>query len=219
MISSGAGRDSRRAIELAREHDDPESEASAHASLALLQADSGEIEASLGHAALGLAIAERAGLVVHVVACAAPAALAEAVAGRFADALARAQSSLATIREHRVGLYFEPLLLATVARSRLGLGAPAEALASAEDAVAVMEERGLATCALQAPLALAHVLAATEGAAAAERIATVLTGALGPARASGARLFVLRIERELAAVAHLRSGGSARASRPTPSAS
>jgi class 3 adenylate cyclase/tetratricopeptide (TPR) repeat protein len=201
-----ARRDFARGIQLAREHNDPQTESACHANLALLEADAGRIAAARRNAALGLAIAEPAGDTVHAIACSTPAAVAEAAAGRFADALAGAASNLEAIREHRVGVYYEPLLLATMARCELALGDAEAALSSAEEAVAIMDDRGLTTCALRAPIALAQVLAATQGASAAERIDTVLTRALGVARRSGARLFEPHIEREREALARLRGG-------------
>jgi len=208
-----ARRDFARAIQLAREHNDPQTQSACHANLALLEADAGRIAAARRNAALGLAIAEPAGDTVHAIACSTPAAVADAAAGRFADALAGAASNLATIREHRVGLYYEPLLLATMARCELALGDAEAALSSAEEAVAIMDDRGLTTCALRAPIALAQVLAATQGARAAERIDTVLTRALGVARRSGARLFEPHIEREREALARLRGGDRTAARR------
>lgn len=200
-----ASRDFDRALSLAREHDDPETESASYANLALLEAQIGHIDAALGDAALGLAIAERAGNAIHTIACSAPLAVAEAGAGRFADALARAASNLATIRELGIGLYLEPLLLATIARSELALGRPDDALAAAEEAVDIMRARRLTTCALSAPITLAQVLTATHGAAAGERIDTVLTRAMRVARASRARVFESQIHRELAARARARS--------------
>ena len=52
-----------------------------------------------------------------------------------------------------------------------------------------MNARCLATCALQAPIALAQVLGATQGAAAAERIERLLARAMRVVDASGARAF------------------------------
>ena len=202
--STLASRDFDRAIRLAREYDDPETESAAYASLALLEAHIGEIDAALGHAALGLAIAEPAGNAIHTIACSAPVAVAQAGAGRFADARARASADLATIRELEIGLYYEPLLLATIARSELALGRPDAALAAAEEAVAIMDARRLTTCALSAPITLAQILIATEGAAAGERIDTVLAGAMRVARKSRARCFEPQIRRERAALAHVR---------------
>ncbi len=67
-----------------------------------------------------------------------------------------------------------------------------------------MDARGLTTCALPAPIALAQVLIATQGAAAAERINTVLMHAMRVARGSHARIFEPHIHRELGALARLR---------------
>jgi hypothetical protein len=66
-----------------------------------------------------------------------------------------------------------------------------------------MDVRGLATCALRAPITLAQVLIATQGSAVGQRIDTVLAGALCAARASGARVFEPQIHRELGALARL----------------
>jgi class 3 adenylate cyclase/tetratricopeptide (TPR) repeat protein len=184
-----------RGADLAREHDDPETESHGHANLALLEAEVGEFDAALRNAGAGLAIAERMGNVIGMVASSTAAALAQAGSGRFADALAQAESDLTTIRERQIGRYYEPLLLATIARSKLALGAPGDALAAAEEAVEIMDARRLAACALRAPITLAQVLIATQGAAARERIDLVLSRALDVARASGARVFEPQIHR------------------------
>lgn len=199
-----ARREFDRAIALAREHGDLQTESACHANRALLEADVGEVGPALASAALGLAIAEAVGDTVHAIACSAPAAVAEAAAGRSADALARAESNLAAIREHGIGLYYEPLLLATIARCKLTLADSGAALAAAEEAVAIMDGRGLATCALRAPITLAQVLIATRGAAAGQKIDAVVAGAVRVARDSGARVFAPQIHRELAALARLR---------------
>jgi hypothetical protein len=63
-----------------------------------------------------------------------------------------------------------------------------------------MDGRRLATCAIGAPIALAQVLIATEGAAARERIMPVLARAMRIVRRSGARAFEPQIRGELAAL-------------------
>lgn len=95
------------------------------------------------------------------------------------------------------------MLLATIAQSKLGLGKLDEALAAAEEAVEITDARGLGTCALHAPIALAQVLIATEGATARARIDNVLARALRVAHESGARVFEHQIHRELAVLAQL----------------
>lgn len=198
-------RDFDRALELARAHDDPETEAGAHAQRALLGADVGDWVSAADSARVGLEIAERAGNAAHIVACAVPLAMADLGAGRFADAVTRSESNLATIREDRFGLFYEPILLTTIARSKLALGEAGAAMAAAAEAVQIADARGLATCALGAPIALAHVLAATQGAAAGERIDGVLSRALLLAHGSGAQLFEAQVQRELAGLGRLRN--------------
>ena len=188
-----AHEDFNRAIQLGSEYDDHETVSASHANLALLEAETGDYEAALRNTALGLELAERAGNLIHAVACRVPAAVAKAGAGDFADALAGAESNLAAIRRHGIGLFYEPILLATIARSKLALGDPGTALAAATEAVAITDARGLKTCALSAPITLAYVLRATEGAGAGERIAAVLARAAGVARESGAVAFESRI--------------------------
>ena len=199
-----ARRDFAREFELGREHGDSEAVSHGHSNLALLEADVGDIDAALRDAAVGLEVAERTGNAIGVVAASTAHAVAQAGGGRCAEALARARSNLATIREHGIGLYYEPVLLATIARCELALGEPGDALAAAAEAVAITNERGLAACALTAPITLAQVLIATEGAAAGDRIDTVLAEAARVARASRARVFERKIHRELARLTRLR---------------
>ncbi len=193
-----------RAIALAREYDDPVTLSAAHANLALIEAAAGDTGAARRHAALGLEISEPLGDLAHSVACAVPLALAEARDGRFAEALAQADSSLTTIRRHGVGLYYEPLLLATIARSRLGLDEPDAALAAGEEAMGIAVARGLGACALQAPVTLAQVLLAVQGAGAGDRIEAVLARADHMMHESGARLFAPHLRRESEALDRLR---------------
>ncbi|WP_354699581.1 AAA family ATPase [Paraconexibacter sp. AEG42_29] len=194
-----------RAVALAREYDDPEIESAAHSNLALVEAETGDTDAALRSAALGLAIAEAAGNAAHVLAGATATATALAGAGRYAAALERARSTLAAARRDRIGLYYEPLLLATIARSALALGDSAEALAAAEEAVAIAHARTFGSCALSAPIVLAQVLMATSGAEAAGRIDAVLVHALEVARSCDAHAFTPLIERERTALARWRA--------------
>ena len=205
-----ARQDFDHAIELAREHDDPDAESDTQAKLALLEADVGYIEAALGAAAVSLAIAERMSNMIGILVARTVSAVAEADAGGFAHALAQAESTLTTIRERHIGRYYEPLLLTAIARCKLALGEPGDALAAAEEALRITNARGLTTVALRAPITLAHVLLATQGAAAGERVELVLSRALQLARACGAHIFEPKINDELAALTGLRgaSGGT-----------
>jgi hypothetical protein len=96
------------------------------------------------------------------------------------------------------------MLLASIAKARLGRGEPEAALAAAEEAIEILDARGLTACALTAPIALAQVLIATEGAAAGERIESVLARAMQVARESGALVYEPQVHRELATLARLR---------------
>ena len=196
-----ARRDYDRGLELARAQNDPESESFCHSDLALVEAEAGEVDAAIGHAALAIAIAKRTDSALCVVLASTAGAVAEAEAGRFAAARRQARSELQTIRRQGFALYYEPLLLATIARSELALGRPGQALAAAEEGVAIMNARGLTTCALPAPIALAQVLVASQGAAAAERIDAVLARATRVACDSGARIYEPQIHRARAALA------------------
>ena len=129
--------------------------------------------------------------------------MALAGSGRFAESLRQAEANLVTVRQQAMGLYFEPVLLATMARGTLALGRPDQALAAAEEAVDIMDGRGLTTCALLAPITLAEVLMATRGAAAAERVEAVLAHAARTARHSQAHIFEPQIHRQAAALARL----------------
>ncbi|MGE4427563.1 MAG: AAA family ATPase [Solirubrobacteraceae bacterium] len=209
---AAARRDLDRCIALASAREDPETASAGHSRRALLEAEIGDFAAARHSADLGLAIAERAGNAVHMIACAVPVAVADAGAGRFAVALAGAESTLETIRRRRIGLYYEPLLLATIARCKLALGEPDGALAAAEEGVAITNARGLTTCGLSAPITLAHVLIAVRGAAAGDRIEAVLARAAQVARTSNARVFEPRIHVGLAALARVR-GDAATAER------
>jgi class 3 adenylate cyclase/tetratricopeptide (TPR) repeat protein len=188
-----ARRDFDRAIALAREYEDPVTLSAAHANLALIEAEAGDTGAAHRHATLGLEISEPLGDLAHSVACAVPIALALARDGRFDGSLTRAESNLTTIRGHGVGLYYEPLLLATIAICRLGLDEPDLALATAEEAVDIADARGLGACALRARVTLAQVLGAVRGAGAGDRIDGVLTDAEVVMRKSAARLFAAPI--------------------------
>src|SRR5581483_5140293 len=124
-----------RAVELARVHGDPEVESYLYANLALLEAMTGATHDALRHAALGLEIANRSHNTIAVVALSTARAVAQAASGRFADSLQQAEANLVTIREQAMGLYFEPVLLATMARCTLALGRPDQALAAAAERV------------------------------------------------------------------------------------
>jgi tetratricopeptide (TPR) repeat protein len=199
----GARADFQRAVELAEEYGDPETLAATHANHALLLASIGEHRSALEVAARGNAVAEQAANLVHVIACSVPTAVAEAGLGRYEAALELADAGLASVRQRRLGLYFEPVLLATVARSMLGLGEPARAATAARRAVDIADARGLGTCALLAPITLAQVLMADPATADPAAVEGVLSRAMRLARATDARAMIPVIHQEQVAAARL----------------
>ncbi|RNL60565.1 guanylate cyclase [Nocardioides marmoriginsengisoli] len=196
----GAVRDFDLAIELARSQGDDETVSATYAAYAMVQASFGDPSQALENASLGLAIAEEAANAVHVIACLVPLHLAQVGAGFPSDAAAGAGAVLATVREHRIGLYFEPVLLSTVALARLALGEIEDAVAAAEEAAAIADARGLGACALIAPITLAQVLRSAPGADPG-RIEVLLSSAMRQVEATGADAFEPMIRRELAALA------------------
>jgi tetratricopeptide (TPR) repeat protein len=193
-----AKHDFERAIEIAREHGDAEAECYLHAARGFVGAGFGDEAAARADAALALELGVHAGNAMGIATASLAYAAVDAATGRFAEARARAEKAVASARERRPGLHFESALLAALARARLGLADPEGALAAAEDAVEIMDARGLRAGALSAPLALAHVLRATGGAA--ERIESVLTRALDVARECGAVIYERQLEEQLAAL-------------------
>lgn len=196
--------DFERAVALARKHDDPEVESYALFLRGFLLAHLGEVEDPRADATNALELAERANVPFASSAAGSVLSLAHANAMSWDEALAQAERTLATTRRLRIALWTEPMLLATIARSRLELGEPEEALSAGEEAVGIMEARGLTTVALIAPIVLAKVLAETEGVAAANRIEGLLDRALEVARGSNARVIEPEIRRERATLARLR---------------
>jgi tetratricopeptide (TPR) repeat protein len=206
---AGSRRDFERALEVAREHDDLEVESYVLTNLSLLGAQVGDIDAAVANGEQALEIGERAGNPLATSVAASALSVAEANAGRVADALERAERTLTMIRENGVPLMYVPMLLAAIAKSKVELGDPEGAVAAAAEGVEIMETRGLTVAALPVPIALAEVMIAAEGAAAAERIEAVLNRAMEVARESGAVIFEPQIQRELEALARLRGEGAA----------
>jgi tetratricopeptide (TPR) repeat protein len=193
-----AAQDFERAIEVTRSHGDRESESYAHSNRAFVDEMSGQVgPATLTHSQRAFDLAEQAGNPLAGAAASTAWAVAEVATGSLAEGLERADSTLTTIRERGTGLHYIPALLTSIALARLGLGDRGAALASAEEAVDIMNSRGLTVCALLAPITLAWLLIETEGAAAGDRIEAILARATDVVEKSGARVFEPQI-RELA---------------------
>jgi hypothetical protein len=117
---------------------------------------------------------------------------------------------LAVARERRVSLELTPVLLGALARGQLELGHVAEARAAAIQAVETVEARSLDRVGITAPVVLARVLMATEGAAAAGAIELHLDRALELARSTKALVQEPKIHVEFGRLARMQ-GDEARA--------
>jgi hypothetical protein len=132
------------------------------------------------------------------------------VAGQWAGAAEVAESAVAIIRTRRVLLSSEGDSLAVLAHAHLGAGAPARALEAADEAIARTRERGMTLFEIRALLARAHVLIATEGAAARSRIEADLDDADAVIEATEARVFTPQVHVERAALARVLGDEAAR---------
>src|SRR5262249_12495648 len=119
------------------------------------------------------------------------------------EASEAAESALAIVSKRRVGLPAEPDCLAVLARAHLGSGAPARALQAAEEGIARARERGTRIHEIRALLARAHVLTATEGAAARPGIEGPLGAAAAVIEATEARVFTPQVHVARAALARV----------------
>jgi class 3 adenylate cyclase/tetratricopeptide (TPR) repeat protein len=120
------------------------------------------------------------------------------------------EESLALIRERRVALEIEALVLAHLSGAVRRRGDPARARALAEDAVTLSEGRGQQLLAALAQLALARALCALEGRKARAAVEAALTAALAHVAESGARSLEPQIEEARAELARVCADDAAR---------
>jgi hypothetical protein len=126
-------------------------------------------------------------------------ALAEILAGRWADAIAAASAGLDSGRAH--GQHLEDArLLAHLAQARLENGDPAGARRAADEAVDVARRQGARIPECYALLVRARVLRRTEQAAAKDRIAADVECGLALVEDVGARAFEPALREELARI-------------------
>jgi class 3 adenylate cyclase/tetratricopeptide (TPR) repeat protein len=109
-------------------------------------------------------------------------------AGEYEEAERFLGEGLELSRTLRVGLEFEAITLAALSRAQLGGGKTADALSSAEEAVAIAEQRGQRFWELGAQLALAAALAASRGGKARAAIEAALRRAEELVLETGARV-------------------------------
>src|SRR5262245_17044993 len=196
-----ATRELDRAVELARAHDDFEVLAQTHAFSCILACLEADEHSALAHAHHALEIAEKTGSAFSRVL--AHHALGEARLLRrepsaAVDALERA---LAIGRDRQAGRQDEAMILSWLAEARLAAGAHRAARESAERALTLARERGMRMAECAAHLALARVLARSEGVHAREAVESALAQASSLVGETGAARYAPFIHLERAELA------------------
>jgi class 3 adenylate cyclase/tetratricopeptide (TPR) repeat protein len=163
-----------RGIELARQHGDTESEGWALSWLADIAAIAGDAEIGLGPCQRSLEIAEKMGSPYSRAIANHRLGVSLTVAGRWPEAIETLEHALAIARERRTFLESEARLVSWLAEACLGAGDLARARALAEESVELGRQIGVPTDLVYAQRALAHVLLAQEGAAAAPAVRAAL---------------------------------------------
>jgi class 3 adenylate cyclase/tetratricopeptide (TPR) repeat protein len=190
-----------QALEIARDDEDPETEAFSHMMLVRLGELAGNPEGVIEHARAGVEIAERAGGAFWRGNAHQCLAIAHVLRGEWDDAVVAVEHALALSRRRDVGREGEPMSLAFLSRAHLGRGEAGAALAAADEAVALARSCGTKGWELYARHHRALALVAVEGARGAGAAAVELERALELVEVTGARGFEPRLRRELASLA------------------
>jgi tetratricopeptide (TPR) repeat protein len=189
-----------QALQIAREDQDPETEAFSHMMLVAVADLAGSPAGVLQHARQGVEIAERSGGAFWQGLAQQSLGIAYVLHGEWDDALTAIEGALSIHRQRNVGLEAEPMSLALLARAHLGRGDSEAALTVTQEAIALACARGTKGSELYARYHHSQALLASEGdrrAAAAEE----LQRALALVAITGARGFEPRLRRDLAAIA------------------
>jgi class 3 adenylate cyclase/tetratricopeptide (TPR) repeat protein len=169
----------------------------------------GDGEAAFAYVREGLEVAERMSAPFARAFARVALARAHLLRGSWTDGAGSAGEALAIAREHRTGLEFEALALASLAEAQLGAGDPALAQQTALEAIATAERRGTFLWEIFARLALAKALLAAGGAATADLIGSHLERAFVLVESSGAKALEPFVRIELAKLARLRGDKAA----------
>jgi tetratricopeptide (TPR) repeat protein len=204
-----AADDFERAIELARQYGDPETESYALGSRATVHAEIYATRSAVGDAERAVDLAERSGNGNALVCAWTCLAFVAARARDFERSVLFADRALTVARERDLAQMFVPVLLETLARSRLGLGDTAGALEAADAAVTVAEERDLDRICIGTRVTHAEVLLAAKGTASIDAAAASLGRALELIGITGAVLHEPAARFQLAVLERLRGAEQA----------
>jgi tetratricopeptide (TPR) repeat protein len=198
-----------RAVEIARGRKDNELLLMSQTGFVAACEALGDAAGALAHARQAVELAEDTGGPALTGAALPLLGRAQLMSGAGGEAATTLEQALATTREYRTGLITEGWALAVLAEAYLVAGDADRARATAELAVATARRRHTPVYEITAQLALARVLLATDGAAAAEAIDPALGAATALMEATDARLYAPSIHVERARLARLRGDAAA----------
>jgi adenylate cyclase len=193
-----------RALEIARGRKDNELFVVSQQGFVVVCEAMGDAAGVLVHARQAIEVAEAAGGPTLSAAARALLGQAQLLHGQGPEAVTAMEEALAIVRECRTGLATEGGMLAVLAQAYLVAGDAGRARETAEQAVATARRRHTPVQEITAHLALARVLLATDGAAAATAIDAALDAATALMEATDARLYAPPIHAERARLARLR---------------
>ena len=195
-------------IALAEQHGDWVPGSVAHAIYAQLCDFTGDVRAAVAHGRAAVELGERTGNQTIRVWAFGALGLANALDGRWREALDALGQALAIARERRAGLQMEAQLVTHLARAQLGLGDAATARVTAEEAIAVARHRGTRTLEIEAHIVLGRVL--IHMGARREEVQAALDAALSLVEETGAKGYLPFIHLERAALARAAGDEAAR---------
>lgn len=184
-----------RALRVAREQGDLETQGWTHANHAFLARNTGRTDIALSHATQGYEIAERIGDSFSRGWALTNVGYAHLLREEWQEAIEAVEVSLERSREARTGLEGEPWRLAILAEALIGAGDGRSARATAEEAVALTLERGSEWILPYCYRVLAEALLASDGPGAGSDAGAALDNAESAAERTGARSELPFIER------------------------
>jgi tetratricopeptide (TPR) repeat protein len=131
-----------RALEVARQHEDVESESWTHNAYVALARTAGQPELALAHATQGYELAERIGAAFSRIWALGYLGFARLMQGEASEAIEAFERSIELGREARTGLELESFRVAGLSEALLMAGDHLRALETAEDSVRLARERG-----------------------------------------------------------------------------
>ena len=184
-----------RALRVAQEQRDLETQGWAHGGYVWLARYTGELETVLSHATQGYEIAERIGDVISRVVALYSLGFARFMVGEADEAIAAIERSIELGREARTGLEFESLRIAGLSEVLLSAGDHQRALDAGQESVTLARERGNEAVLPISYRVLAEALLAGDGPDRVAATRQALDQAAAAAEATGARAELPFIER------------------------